>query len=1178
MYVAMFCVSLACTGCGRSPDAVSVLSSKSSETSDSFETALPVSLVGTSANAHGLGSMTLSPAAKVSDNGAATQFSLLTAVQTGVDYQMQLPNPHKNIKEYMLLSVYGGICTGDYDADGLSDFYVTSPVGGGRLYRNLGGFKFQDVTQEAGIELGARFWGTGATFVDINNDGRLDLYLCSYRSANKLFINEQTPTGRVRFVERAEKYGLNYRGASMTMAFADIDNDGDLDGYLATTGLPPPPNTKFQVRFENGKPIVLDHLREYWELIYLPGDRAHRTEAGQFDHLYRNDGDRFTEITEEAGIDGAYFTLSATWWDYNGDNRPDLYASNDFLGPDSLYENTGEGRFSNVIREVIPHTPWFSMGSDIGDVNNDGLIDFLATDMSATTHYRDKMMMGNMDDSGWFLEFAEPRQYMRNALYLNTGGRRVMEAAFMSGIASTNWTWNPRLADFDNDGKLDLFITNGVLRDTMNSDAADYSKNVLKEGSQQWVDYWAKQPMFEEKNLSFRNSGDLKFENTTEDWGLGRKGVSFGAATADFDNDGDLDLVVNNADAPVSIYRNNAFAGNSLRVALVGTKSNRFGIGATVSVEANGTEQVQYVTLARGWLSACDPTLHFGLGDATAVERITIKWPSGITQEISDVDVNQLATITEPKEQQHISSRHVINVEHTWFESSDILATTNHKESEYDDFAEQPLLPNRLSMAGPAMAWGDVNGDGHLDSYLGGSRGRPGTLLLSSANGTGFISSSSKAFADDEQSEDIDALFFDADGDGDADLYVVSGSNEAKIGHPAYSDRLYINQGTGRFKKKDSATLRDSRESGSVVVAADFDLDGDQDLFVGSRCIPGRYPETPRCQLLVNDGGNFVDDTPAALAEMGLVTDATWVDVDANEFPDLVVSTDWGPIKLFRNQQGQLADATEGAGLVRHAGWWNSVATGDIDRDGDIDFLATNFGLNTKYKASHDKPELLYYGDVDGSGERHIIEAKFEGEICYPRRGFSCSRAAMPLLEKHTKTFHAFASSTLFDLYADNRLEAALRFEANELRSGVFLNDGAGRFEFRPLPRIAQIAPCTDACLEDLNNDGNLDIVLAQNFYGPQRETGHMDGGVGLVLAGSKTGAFTPLHPSFSGIRVSGDARRVRIIDINGDQLPDLVFALNNGPIKAFLQSPIASELDLPVADGTLQSRGHDRR
>lgn len=1173
MYVVLSCLSLVCAGCERSPDSEVVVASNTSETSRSFETAELVSLVSTSTSANEPGSVVLLPAAETPTSEIATQFSLLTAEQTGVDYQMQLPDPHKNIKEYMLLSVYGGICTGDFDADGLSDFFVTSPVGGGRLYRNLGGLKFQDITKKAGIELGDRFWGTGATFVDINNDGRLDLYLCSYRSANRLYINQLTKEGKTQFVERGKEYGLDYRGASMTMAFADIDNDGDLDGYLATTGLPPPPSTKFQVRFENGKPIVLDHLREYWELIYLPGDRAHRTEAGQFDHLYRNDGDRFTEITQEAGVDGAYFTLSATWWDYNGDNLPDLYASNDFFGPDLLYENVGRGKFKNTIREVIPHTPWFSMGSDIGDVNNDGLIDLLATDMSATTHYRDKMMMGNMEDSGWFLEFAEPRQYMRNALYLNTGGRRVMEAAFMAGVASTNWTWNPRLADFDNDGKLDLFITNGALRDTMNSDAADYSKNVLKEGSRQWVDYWAKQPLFKEKNLSFQNCGDLKFEDTTENWGLGREGVSFGAATADFDNDGDLDMVVNNADAPVSIYRNNASAGNSLRIALVGTKSNRFGIGATVRVEANGTEQVQYVTLARGWLSACDPTLHFGLGGVETVEQITIKWPSGITQEISDIDVNQLAVITEPEEQQRVSSRHAVNAELTWFEPSDALATTIHVESSFDDFAEQPLLPNRLSVSGPAMAWGDVNGDGHLDCYLGGSRGKAATLLMSNEGGTQFTPSGSQAFADDAECEDVDALFFDADDDGDVDLYVVSGSIEAEVDTLPYSDRLYINEGKGRFKKKHSTALRDTRESGSVVVAADFDRDGDQDLFIGSRCIPGRYPETPRSQLLVNDGGTFVDKTPAVLASVGLVTDAVWVDVDSNKFPDLVISTDWGPIKLFYNRQGQLTEVTETAGLARHGGWWTSVATGDVDRDGDIDFLATNFGLNTKYKASAKKPELLYYGDVDGSGERHIIEAKFEGETCYPRRGFSCSRAAMPLLKEHTKTFHAFASSTLFDLYADNRLEAALKFEANELRSGVFLNDGVGSFEFRPLPRIAQIAPSTDACFADLNDDGNLDIVLAQNFYGPQRETGRMDGGVGLVLAGSKAGTFIPLHPTLSGIRVSGDARRVSIVDINGNQLPDVVFALNNGPMKAFLQSSIASELDPITVDRTSQSR-----
>lgn len=1090
-------------------------------------------------------------------------FELLTAEQTGVDFRMQMPDARKFLKEHMLLSVYGGICTGDFDGDGLADFFVTSPVGGGKLYRNRGEFRFEDVTTQVGIDLGDDFWGTGATFVDINNDGRLDLYACGYKSPNRLFINEVDEAGRVKFAERAHEYGLDYRGASMTMAFADIDNDGDLDGYLATTGVPPPPGTKFQVRFQNGKPYVLDHLKEYWELIYLPGDRAHRTEAGQYDHLFRNDGKRFTEITKQSGIDGAYFTLSATWWDYNGDNLPDLYVSNDFLGPDQLYENKGDGVFENVIQQVMPHTPWFSMGSDIGDVDNDGLIDLLATDMSATTHYRDKVMMGNMDDSGWFLEFAEPRQYMRNALYLNTGGDRVREAAFMTGIASTDWTWTPRLADFDNDGDLDLFVTNGALRDTMNSDLADYSTKELVEGSPQWAEFWADKPMYKEKNHAYRNDGQLHFDRTEEPWGLDREGTSFGAATADFDNDGDLDLVVSNADAPVSVYKNNSTDGNRLRVALKGTRSNRFGVGASVTLEVDGQKRVQYLTLSRGWLSSCEPVLHFGLGDAEKVDRITVQWPSGTRQVLEQVKANQLCVVVEPEQDPSDRSAAPIADRPTWFTQTPALEKLQHSEAPFDDFKVQPLLPNRLSRSGPAMAWADVDGDGRPDCYLGGCRGEAGQLWTTGGRSSGFKRTSSHVFSRDAESEDIDALFFDCDGDSDLDLYVVSGSNEAPLEDSSYADRLYLNEGKLGFQRAAEGVLPDARNSGSVVTAADFDGDGDQDLFVGSRCIPGQYPVTPASQLLINQNGKFVDQASESLSTVGLVTDALWADFTGDGQPDLLVATDWGPVKLFANRAGKLEEVTQDAKLDPLTGWWNSLSAGDIDNDGDVDFVATNFGLNTKYKASTEKPELLFYGDVDGSGERHIIEAKFEGDVCYPRRGLSCSSQAMPLIREKANTFHQFAISTLSDLYTDTRLNSSLRLEVVELKSGAFLNDGAGKFTFEPLPRLAQIAPSMSSCLADINADGNLDLILAQNFYGPQRETGHMDGGVGLVLAGKGDGSFLPLAARDSGVRVSGDARRVAVVDLNGDKLLDVVFAVNSGPSAAFLQSPVASLLPL---------------
>lgn len=1072
------------------------------------------------------------------DTGAPL-FSRLDPADTGLDFTLR-PSFKKNIKEFMFITPLGGMCTGDYDADGRPDIYLTNATGGNRLFKNLGGFRFEDVTAAAGVE-DDQFWGTGASFIDIDNDGDLDLFACGYNRPNKCFIND----GNGRFTDDAARLKLDFNGASMMMSFADIDQDGDLDGYLATTAKAPPPGTQFGVVYEGEKPVIPEPLQEYWQFLYLPGKKVQRTESGQFDRLFRNDGGTFKEVAKASGIDGPYFSLSATWWDYDADRKPDLYVSNDYTGPDMLYHNLG-GKFANRIRETVPHTPWFSMGSDIGDVNNDGMIDFFASDMAATTHYRDKMMMGNMDDMGWFLEFAEPRQYMRNALYLNTGSGKMMEAAFLTGLSNTNWTWSPRLEDYDSDGRIDLFVTNGILRDSMNSDLSAFAAQKFKPGSEEWATFWSEQPLFKEQNLAFRNDGDLEFTNVSARWGLNHTGVSFGAATADFDGDGDLDLVVNNAEEPASIYRNET-TGNRIRVRLHGTESNQFGLGAHVSIRKADGIQARYLTSARGWLSASEPLVHFGLGDAQQIENLTVRWPSGQTQSFENLPANHLFTITEPGGAIPAEPARATTATAAMFAFSDRLQGAVHKEDLFDDFVRQPLLPNKLSQSGPAMTWADVDGDGDRDGFLGGSAGYAGQLLRN--NGGQF--SIEKIAADDAESEDIAAVFFDADKDGDNDLYVVSGSVEKEPGDAVYRDRLYLNDGKGGFANAPEGALPGLRDSGGCVAAADFDQDGDQDLFIGGRSIPGRYPETPASRLLINTGdARFIEQTPDALATSGLTTAAVWSDADGDGWLDLLVTHEWGPVKLFLNDtKGSLSDATEAAMLSKLLGWWNGIAAGDVDGDGDIDYAVTNYGLNTKYKASESKPALLYYGDFDGTGKPHLVEAKYEGSKALPRRGFSCSSGAMPLLKTKLKTFHNFASASLEALYP---LEQGTRWEANTLQSGILINGGNGQFSFQPLPRLAQIAPAFGVILTDIDGDGALDCVLAQNSYSPQRETGHMDGGLSLLLKGDGRGQFVPVWPTASGIIVPADAVGIAEVDLNGDGRNDLVFSTNNGPLCSF--------------------------
>jgi len=1104
------------------------------------------------------------PLAERTAAGSGKLFTLLDDEAIGVRF-VRKPIPKEALELFKLSSSMTqedgifGVCAGDFDGDSRPDLFYAYPYGGHRLYRNLGGFRFEDVTEKTGLtKIVANHWAVGCSFVDHDGDGDLDLFVAGTGDVNLLLDNQ----GNGTFRDRAAALGLSRKGANVQMAFADYDLDGDLDGYLVTnrrTGdLPPPADFRVDATVIDGELLIEEKYREKYDIVFHPTERTRVVQAGEYDHLFRNDGAKYVDVSEAVGLRGTDQGLSASWFDYDEDGYPDIYVANDFFGPDRLYHNQTDGTFVEVTREVLPHVPWFSMGSDVADLNNDGLFDLMGSDMAGSNHYKSKMGMADMENFSWFLTTSRPPQYMRNALFINAGGGRFLEAAFLAGLANTDWTWSLKFADLDNDGLVDLYGTNGMTHDQINSDLASQAQAL--ETPEERAAFWWETPPRRDPNFAFRNLGDLRFAPVAAEWGLDFVGVSYGAALADFDGDGDLDLALASLEDPVRLYRNESTAGHLVKIRLKGAKRNSHGIGAKVTIETSAGIQARYLTSCQGYASANEPVLHFGVGEATVIKRLTVRWPLGTEQTFEDLPVDRLLVVTEPSETKFSPPAPKPK---PWFASSDALAAFKHKENNFEDFKVQPLLPHRLSRLGPGMALGDVDGDGDEDIFLGGASGQGSSLALNDGKGD-FVLSPQPQFSNEQMTpfEDMGAVFMDSDSDGDLDLYLSSGGFDPRPNSLYLRDRLFLNDGKGHFTIDLHATPN-LRDSGGPVAAADFDRDGDLDLFVGGRVVRTSYPTTPNSRLLRNDGGKFSDLTDSiapGLRLTGMVTGALWSDFDDDGWLDLLVTHEWGPVAVWKNQKGKLVNVSASAGTADLLGWWTGIGAADLDGDGDTDYAVGNLGLNTKYHASKEKPYLLYFGDLDGSGTPRIVEACHEGNILFPVRGKSCSTQAMPSLGDKFLTFHAFASATLPQIYDLPRLESAQRLSINELASGVLINDGKGHLSFRPLPRLAQVSASFGLAFSDFNADGNMDLVMAHNFYSPQPETGNVDGGLGMVLRGLGDGTFQPLRVDQSGFLLPGDAKALALTDLDGDTRPDLVATVNSSSPKIFLNRMVKGD------------------
>jgi enediyne biosynthesis protein E4 len=1063
-------------------------------------------------------------------------FVKVSPSRSGIDFTNELvENDTLNYTVFPYMYMGGGVSVGDINNDGLDDIFFCGNLVPNRLYLNKGNMRFADISEQAGI-MGNHQWFTGSTMADVNNDGWLDIYVCvsaKYQpSDNLLFINNQDNT----FTESGKSYGINDKSSSVQATFFDYNNDGFLDLFVANY------------------PIVLVSMGAEFYSTKIKENKYE--ESG---HLYRNNGNgTFTDVTDEAGVRNFGMSIGVVAMDFNNDGWKDLYISNDFNPPDYFYLNKGDGTFREIVKEATFQTSIFGMGFDAADFNNDGLIDLFQIDMTPEDHFRRMVNVIPMSQQTFnqSLDFGFHYQYMQNSLQLNNG---IFDSiplysniSLFSGVAYTDWSWGGVFLDMDNDGNKDLFIANGVLKDINNRDILDDPNgNVyFRQMKEYRPELFPSTPV---RNYAFKNNGDLTFTNKSEDWGFKEPNLTNGMSYGDFDNDGDLDIVISCINEVSGIYENKAVSKDHhyIKIKLTGPGTNLFGLGSVIRVKTGDITQYQELTLTRGYQSSVPTTVHFGLGPEEIIDELTVIWPDSKVQVMKNInadqtiEVNYNEAVAQAKEP----------LQKSIFKDITVKAGINfvHHEDLYDDFEFETLLPYKNSQMGPGLTVGDINGDGLEDFFIGNGEGFKGAMYWQTSKGK--FKEIPGPWIGDADHEDTGALLFDADGDGRLDLYVVSGGNDNHRSEEFYQDRLYLNTKNGFIKSKN--VLPDNlNQSGKCVKAADYDNDGDLDLFVGGRIVPGNYPLPASSYILENNGKNGTDlrfenvtkKIAPELINLGLVTDAIWDDFDDDGDIDLIVVGEWMGIRFFENSPDGFADVSDRLGFKETVGLWFSVESIDMDMDGDNDYIAGNLGLNYKYKTSETEPFEIYANDFDVNGKTDIVLSYGENGKKYPVNSFDATSRQIPAIKIRYKKYENYAQATLTDIYGEQMLNASLHYKANTFAHHWIENKGKGVFKMHPLPDRAQLSSIN--AIAGINKIINsTEFIVAGNLYGSEAETPRNDASIGLLLQSDTQGDIKVITPAESGLVVKGEVKGIGKIKLASGK-DGFLFAINNDSLK----------------------------